>query len=153
MQSVNVKECDNLKQDVEGLKEIAASNPPPPIRSTFECPQSFCFHWEENDWARRLLHGLWKLLPTAKVYYSAEMRLRWATNLLYCLGVGDISHKYIFLFGGAPDVIINHKGIMVGGKRDEDDYYSTSEDEVVENSLQRPALRAVQAVAFFSLKK
>ena len=126
--------CDNLKPDIEELQKIVASQAPH-IGTPFECPMgSYCFNWSENDWTKRLVHGLQKLLPAAKVTYSAQMGPTWSTDLLNCLEVKEISDKFFFLFRGAPDVIINDKTIMVVGKRVDDDSL-TSEDELVENSM------------------
>ena len=87
------KGCDNLQPDVEVLKKIMAREASH-IGTPFECPMgSPCYNWSENDWTRRLFHGLQKLLPAAKVIYTAQMGQMWATDLLKCLGVEEISDK------------------------------------------------------------
>ena len=65
--------CDNLKPDIDELQKIVSSQAPH-IGTPFECPMgSYCFNWSENDWTKRLVHGLQKLLPAAKVTYTAQM--------------------------------------------------------------------------------
>ena len=83
---------DNLKQDFEDLREIVASEEAPPRGSTFECPDGRCFDWEENDWTKRLVHGLQKLIPNARVVYSAELGRRWATDIFMALKVSNIQN-------------------------------------------------------------
>jgi len=64
------------------------------VGTPFECPMgSPCYKWSENDWTRRVVHGLHKLLPTAEVTYTALMEQTGATDLFKCLGVEEISDK------------------------------------------------------------
>ena len=59
-----------------------------------------------------------------------------------CLEVHELCDKKMFLFSGAPDIIINDKALLVGGQcNDMDDDYLTSGDELVENSMQRNPLQ------------
>ena len=65
--------CADLKADINQLKKIVASQAHH-VGTLFEFPKGdFCFSWLENDWTKRLVPGLQKLLPTATVTYTAQM--------------------------------------------------------------------------------
>ena len=79
------KGCDNLQPVVEVLKKIEARQTSR-VGTPYECPMgSPCFKWSENDWTRRVVHGLQKFLPAARVTYTALMEQTWATDLFKCL--------------------------------------------------------------------
>ena len=123
-------EIDQLEKIVSG-KEADIGTP-------FESPSPFTFNWQENDWTKRLVYGIKKLLPQRQVTYTAEMGLRWHIDLLKCLGVGHLAYADSFLFRGAPDIIIGKKSSVTTGLSGNTQDDSSSEDE---NSFQRTPMQ------------
>lgn len=71
-------------------------------------PDQHIYNWSENDWTKRLAHGIQKILPEHVVTYTADYRLSWNTAVLKCLSVG-FATTGCFLFRGAPDIILGTK--------------------------------------------
>ena len=126
----------DVQPDIEKLQK-KLNGDETDVGTQFESPQGPCFNWKEIVWTKRLIHGIKVTLPQSNVTYTTEMGPSWDTDLLKCLGVQDVaaSNGY-FLFRGAPDIIINQKGsVTIGGTLEDG-----SEEELIENSFQRPPL-------------
>ena len=133
-----------IKSDIVELQEIVdgkkGNNNTP-----FECSGHIVYNWSENDWTKRLVTGLRKMLPDHDVTYTAEWGTQWDKNLLTRLGVKEIGAANYFLFRGSPDIVIGNKHLANLGITSND---SSSEDELIENSHQRPPM---QGASIFEL--
>lgn len=117
-------QCEAIKKDVELLQEIV-DRKRGDTGTPFECPPDHhTYNWRENDWTKRLVPGIRKILPEEiEVTYTAESGLTWNRDVLKCLNIG-FATTGCFLFRGAPDIIIKAKtnSLVVTGRHDEDIY-------------------------------
>ena len=82
--------------------------------------------------------GIWDQSNTSQVY-TANLGQNWDIELLQYLGL-EVDSK-LFLFRGAPDVVIRkNTSVTTGGREVLSDSQDSSEDELVENSFQRPPI-------------
>ena len=107
----------------------------------FECSGQILYNWSENEWTKRLVTGLQKLLPNHNVTYTAEWGTQWDKYLLTRLGVIKSYSANYFLFRGSPDIVIGNKHLANHGISGSTANDSSSEDELIENSHQRPPMQ------------
>ena len=127
-----------LEQIVEGQVDDAGT--------PFETPTRRTNEWCEDAWTERLVPGVQKLFPRAKVMNTALLGPSWNMKLLRYLKVQEISQHHNFLFRGAPDVLIGKKNIGVSGlsNHPDPDISDISEDDLLENSLQPNPMMPIQ---------
>ena len=139
-------EDHGIKSDIVELQEIVDGKKRDK-NTPFECSGQILYNWSENDWTKRLVTGLQKMLPNHNVTYTAEWGTQWDKNLLTHLGVKIGSANY-FLFRGSPDIVIGNKHLANLGISGSTSNDSSSEDEIIENSHQRPPM---QGASIFEL--
>ena len=97
-----------IKSDIVELHEIVDGKKRDK-NTPFKCSGQIVYNWSENDWTKRLVTGLQKMLPNYNVTYTAEWGTQWDKYLLTRLGVKEIGAANYFLFRGSPDIVIGNK--------------------------------------------
>ena len=107
-------------------------------------------NWTENDWTKRLVPGLRKLL-TKNIEYTAEMGPLWHDALIHkILGIEGVAAD-VFLFRGSPDIVIGGRGLMTMGSSEEPEEEESSGNDseaLVENAHQRHPMKGAYHAAF-----
>ena len=110
-------------------------------KETKTCSGQILHKWSENEWTKILVTGLQKMLPNHNVTYTAEWGTQWDKYLLTRLGVIKSCSANYFLFRGSPDIVIGNKHLANLGISGSTANDSSSEDELIENSHQRPPMQ------------
>ena len=130
-----MQECgdiSHIKPYYDAVKDIVDKRSAG-VGTVFECPPTITSNnWNENDWSKHLTAGLRQLFTSKSldVEFSAEMGLKFRDLVFVSLRAPFDTH--CFLFHGAPDILI-HRNKAV--------FREESEDEIIENTHQRPILK------------
>lgn len=100
-------------------------------------------NWDENTWTERLAKGLELTFPDLKVAFTAKQSF--STDILRVLSA-DFIPKECFMFRGVPDILLHHRAVISNTDMGADSD-TTSEDEVVENSHQRPPIKGITDIS------
>ena len=144
-----------LETDVNLLEKIVHNNKDD-ADTPFRTPGPKSYNFEENDWTKRLVPGIRKMLPKSVVTYTAEMGGSFGDLLRILRHPRNLAYANFFLFRGAPDITINKNcGLFHSFSSDSVSPTISSEDECdsIEMTHQRPPMTSHKKIPYYPPEK